>query len=478
MSKYSDTLDRAFIMKILEHIGIPEDVLQDIDKLYSCAVYDKETGKIYSESLATLQGEYGDFPLITIANIVIQYAIYAYLDQELKEGYNAAVGDDTGFIFEPNVDPDIAFAVIKRFYNSVGVNINKLKTGRLIKGRGSCDFVKIHFDGEGILPHLEVRSYKLNNQDQVIRDIFDNPGFDADTKKNYFRIIFGKPISEYLMSIHKINGGLRTDRITVSDVQQFIANSWSIINEIDINHGQLVTFLEHARKELNENGYGLRDTCLCRFRTEKSDNPEEEDDNIIVNLLAISRLGFQEDIDYLLLVGRTWDQIADAEKHRLKGESYDPYDLEAYKIVANYFNILGKYKDRLKNRGGNVYLKHYEEYISNEYEHRMVMSLVDLPGFQLDSLADYQDNIQNIINDINFAAAHVYTSYYDTINSPIVKIAKYYYVIHDGIKYRLYDTKGKSKYDIITPQIMGLYPKYFRHYKSIAEVLRAYQFES
>lgn len=488
MSKYSDTLARAFIMLILEAIGIHEEVVKEIDHLYSREVLDRDTGKRYSGSLATYQGQYGDFPMITIANLVLQECVYKLLSQPQKPGYNAAVGDDTGFTFD-NQDLDQALAVIKEVYATVGVNINDLKTGRLQHGIGYGDFVKLTFDGEGIRPFLEYRSYRNNNVDQVIRDIFDNTSLTNEEKSEYLRDIFGREISSYLMGLHKINGGLRVDRITISDVVQLIDNTYSLMSDIKEDAqsmSKLLTFLEHARKELNSMEHpsldrpcGLRDTCLCKLRDKTLDDWDGEedkiDDSIVVNCLAVARIGLDRDMNFIRLVGMKWSDVEREVEKREKGEGYDPWMVDAYDDVNAVFNMMGRLRDRLKhNKSRDFYLRHYMEHSSDDYYHIFVPQVDSNYYDRIADMAEYNQCRMDLVNDWNSAFTRLVESKWSGYTGKFSKIAKYFYYTDGGKKYRLY-LAYNTKYDLITQDILDNNPLDF-HGMTVDEVVAIYRF--
>lgn len=470
MSKYSDTLDRAFILSILEAAGFTDDELKEMDMLYSLPVLDDKNG-ILKDTKATYQGQYGDFPLITIANLTLQCALYDLLNENMKPGYNAAVGDDTGFIFD-YADPKIAKDLIVRLYGSVGVNINEIKTGQLNKGIGACDFVKLTFDKHGLRKYLEYRSFALNNTDQIIRDIYDNECLTNEEKRNYFKIIFGKDISQYLMKIHKINGGLRNDRITVEDVVQLIDNTWSILNDLDINNtSDLYTFLEHARKELNSQihpvkgrAMGLRDTCLFKFRDRnipEDANTQLIDDSIVAGVLAISKVGIDRDIDYMHMVGADWKQVEEEARNREDNKPHDPDLCLIYDDIDAFFQLKGKYQDKLKGQASHVYLRHYQEYSSDEYYHKFIPG-IEAFQYELSGITDYRESINKIITDYNSTLNYTFNHVWHHNTTSFVKKSRYWYYRHEGKLYRLYDTKGKSNYEKITQEIMDLYPRDFK----------------
>lgn len=478
MSKYSDTLDRSFVMSILRKIGIPGSVLKEMDDLYSRPVYDKVTGNIYNGTLATYQGQYGDFPMITIANLVLQEACYNLIGQQMRDGYNAAVGDDTGMVFDTDINLDKALTIVKQVYGSVGVNINELKTGKLIQGNGYGDFVKLTFDRNGIRPFLEYKAYRQQNEDQVIRDIYDNGSISMSDKHQYFTLIFGRDMADYLMNIHKINGGLRTGLITIKDVTMLANNTISLLSDIrdkkDTN--ELYRFLKQSQSILNDSGYNLKDTCLIKLMD--PDAPiGYEDDSIIVNCLGISKVGLDRDINFIRMVGHDWNTINEENKKRLQGKSYDPILCEVYDDIDAFVQLQGRFRDKIKRMNNkHVYRDHFETSKDPKYYHKLIPKIDCMLCSNITCVDEYYEAVDIIIEGWNNSMPTIFAKgYTNDPSSKFYKVAKYWYYIDNGIRYRLYNSNSR-RFPLITQQIINANPQDFLDMRSVKEVTYVFDF--
>lgn len=298
MTKYSDTLDRSFIMFLLKSFGLPERIVESIDWLYSQGIYDDLLGQIYKHTDATYQGQYGDFPMITIANLILQDFVYYKENMAHKEGYSAGVGDDTGMIFD--YYKESIMDTVVQVYGSVGVRINVSKTGELKDGVGRIDFVKLELTGDKIVPFLNLRSIEKNNIDSFIRDVFE---LESSTKEQKFRIleiVFGREARDRLEDLSIINGGLNNRPLENRDIIFYVNRTQQLHSLMGYEPDETQRGLKEIRRYLLEDCIDspiyLQETALngyCSLSKEEIENSDMDsiDDNIVLNILNMTRLG-------------------------------------------------------------------------------------------------------------------------------------------------------------------------------------------
>lgn len=299
MTKYSDTLDRSFIIHILKAMGFKNRMCELIDYIYGMNIYDPTKVEVLKDSDATFQGQYGDFPMITIANLVIQRFIYYKVNQRCLEGYNAAVGDDTGMVFD-KYDPSIMDTMIEA-YGCVGVNINRDKTGELIMGKGSIDFVKLEVDCIGIMEFLNLRSFNEQNTDSLVRDVLELMTVSDEERWAIAEAMFGVGTGARLADLSIINGGINDRPIEERDLALYLSRAEKIKQlqscTIDDTEYALNKMQEYLREEMDENySYYLCDTPLRVYLkdaviTDIPDDPEKQDEIIKMAILNMQRLG-------------------------------------------------------------------------------------------------------------------------------------------------------------------------------------------
>lgn len=297
MSKYSDTLQRSFIMMILRTIGIPDDIVEELDILYSLPVYDEIKHMVWKDTNATYQGQYGDFPMITIANIVLQEYFYYYYKIPHQEGLNGAVGDDTctgakGKWLEMPY-------WIQNVYSAVGVRINSDKTSVLYDGEGAIDFVKLQLDGEGILWFLNLKAAKTGNWDKIITDVLESH-LDMDSKIRFLKLYFPGVNVDRLLSISKMNGGVSDNPITEVDLAMYTYKMLQIKRVLEPKKDDLQRFIERLQAELNDQMSYLSDTALYGFLTEVDkqsiiDKQLDPEDYLVKRILNIVSIGYTGD---------------------------------------------------------------------------------------------------------------------------------------------------------------------------------------
>lgn len=300
MSKYSDTLDRSFIMELLEVFGIPRAVVAELDVLYSQDIWDSLRQKGLHNTLSTQQGQYGDFPFITLANLVLQRFVYHKLNLACQEGYTAAVGDDTGMIFDSK--PHNIIGLIQDIYGSVGVRINKTKTSELDNGEGRVDFVKRELTKDGIIDFLNTRAIWNNNIDSVIRDIFDLESCSQTTKMSMLKAMFGIEGGSHLANLSIINGGIKDTPISEEDLLIYLERNRQITKLLGYKPDETKLLLERMQKYLLEfdplEEHYLYETPLISFLDKDelqlaSEGKVDIDELIKLSILNMTRLGLR-----------------------------------------------------------------------------------------------------------------------------------------------------------------------------------------
>jgi len=232
MSKYSDTLSRYWILTMLEQIGIDPELSHEIDILYSLPVIDDLKRTIWSDTDSTYQGQYGDFPIITIMNLLCQSCVYDYSKHPMIRSDerdwnknpvdgNSAVGDDTIMYFK-EFDKDLMW-IIQKCYAFLGVNINKTKTHQLINGRGFVDFLKRVITGEGLIPYIRYEAFKNDNFDEIVTELYRcyRDGMSFGEWKYMVKTILHEEDAKIIINLHMLNGGIMDRPITESDLKLF-----------------------------------------------------------------------------------------------------------------------------------------------------------------------------------------------------------------------------------------------------------------
>lgn len=380
MSKYSDTLSRKLIMGIVELMGFPPDVVRELDILYSLPIKDSYSGRVFSGTEATYQGQYGDFPLITIANLYLQCCVrdmLGYHDYADMRYDNAAVGDDTCFYF-PEGNPEEQMNTIIRVYGMAGVMINKTKTHILRDGVGFIDFVKRVVDSDGLrpywIPNLLVTRAR---SDTGVREVYRHYGESGDMEEciQVLTSVCGWTRSEALalMNLHKINGGLRRDVITGKDINMYMARFIDINYSTQLSDNGSKRWLNLLRDHLHSQDLGLYDTPLIGYYDNYdtledgeavSITAEEMEENIILNINNMSRIGFKlTELDISSWLGKTWDEVKEEDVLSDYMTSFR-FKSDSNKIEDVYDNILHKEPvqlDRLQLYGS--YIESVQDYI-------------------------------------------------------------------------------------------------------------------
>jgi hypothetical protein len=226
MSKYSDTLKIDFILRILGTIGVPHDVLMSMKDLYTLPMYDTVKQVITPRTKASYQGQYGDFSMITLANIWIQCCIYDYFGEYYEFEDNdktraGAVGDDTIMVFLK--EHNFLFDTIKCFYNCVGVNINRTKTHTLSKGKGCADFIKRFITQDGLVPYIRISPFFSLNINEWIEELlrfYRSNEVDIEYFADICKTVMPEQ-ADWILNLHPINGGAVDRPILIEDLKMF-----------------------------------------------------------------------------------------------------------------------------------------------------------------------------------------------------------------------------------------------------------------
>lgn len=437
MSKYSDTLDRRLIMGILEKMGLPREVVQELDVLYSLPIKDKHTTRIFSGTAATYQGQYGDFPMITIANLYLQCCVRDRLGRHsLMEMYedNAAVGDDTCFYFSDG-DPNMQLETIIDIYGKAGVNINRTKTHILVDGIGSIDFVKRVVDKDGIIPYwIPNLLVSKERSDEGVREVYryyDETG-DRSLCLKVLNRVCGWSIEESnrIMNLHRINGGIREDNITEEDLMTYMARVIDLDYSTRLSDNGSKRWLSNFKENLVEQGLNLFNTPFMAYyshyesmeeETSIYATPESIDQDIYNNITNMSRIGFKvQEVDIKEWLGKTWNDVKESDML----QDY----MTSFRFKEDQRNMDNVYQDILSKTPRDIDTLH-------------------MYGQEISSLEDY------IIESNRLESFHLITNklkckvYWETYFG-----YTYVYTYMGGRKVRLYRVEYQSNYDLPTNQ--------------------------
>lgn len=465
ITKFSDTLDRSFILFILKEMGFPESVLSELDDLYSMPIIDKTRRKLYKDTMATYQGQYGDFPLITIANLVIQELIYYIAGQPKGKGYCAAVGDDTGLVFDECLEN--LMDIIEMCYAAAGMNISRYKTSIMDRGKGRIEFVKLNVDSEGIIPFINPRSFLEGGIDQIVREVFDMEWLPKDMIYNIFARIFDDESAKRLTELSIINGGISDHIIQEEDVLLFVNRLIRVRELLGRETTDLEAWLDKVDTLLRENGYDLSDTSLVGFLNKEGiellqrDESRDVSDLIKMTILNTYKLGFSCKFKHhpSVMIGH---KPSDLKYHYNLPESHPDrvrYKAELWAQIESYESeeAVRKRKESKLNRKVSTYESLMKGYMSFPVSHSILQYLgyhgyypsdmVEFRRVQMDySLARDRIALENAIEAILGPISVTHWGY------------NYIYPLMEwnGEKYRLYDVTYNSKYPQIPDQAIEL----------------------
>lgn len=401
MSKYSDTLDLNLLLKIL-HWRYPDEVVDAIKRCFQMVAYDERHGTYYGNTensllLSSLQGLYSDFPLITIANLVIQDFVYYKLGMTSSDSVlsdrNSAVGDDTGMRF-PSYTSE-AMALITDCYNCVGVNINKEKTHTMLNGEGFIDFVKLKvskdgigwsFSGTGIMKYPR----SVVKDDVFYRDICNllrNLGRYEDTTYHDRMIdLIQNSEFEFLLRVSAINGGLKNSPIDEGDIKLFMFRFFNMHNWNSTSVPSLSPeFINTTRNiEWMQSKIDLSRTPL-RLLLPRDVTPSSDD--VKLEYLNLSKIGFLnidevEKIDLKSLIGirpsTIFDKLKSDNRNRIPLTITEQF-IVSYPLVPSFgklkvYNVYQKLRDMLTHYSFSGFDLGFRFYTSG---FRKVLSLDD-----------------------------------------------------------------------------------------------------
>lgn len=456
MSKYSDTLDRDFIMFLLREMGCPDAIVDSLDELYSLPIRDTTHNRVLTGTRATYQGQYGDFPLITIANLVLQSFVYYKLGEVERPGYKAAVGDDTGMIFENYHENMIE--VIKDVYGCVGVNINTTKTSMIVFGEGRGEFVKLEFGANGIIPFVNPRSIEMANIDQICRDILDMEMAGYDVKERMAICLLGRERADRLMRLSKINGGISDHPITEEDLSIHMTKNMRIRELLGRREDELRIWLDKVEKDLEKDGNNLYMTPLRGFvNQEMMDNSHLYDDpNEIVKLAVLNmfKVGYSVDVDTDLrnAIGKIPSELK-SKYDDWKESGRDPEkrndDVKLWELIEAYETqeAIRKRKEAQDKRKVSVYLPMLDNdlYTGGLDEYNKIMYTT----MYVKSVEEYARVKEDMMKRKEASQAYSVLSTLGLLRHIDAFGKSYWYITWEGAMYRLYYVDWNSKYHLM-----------------------------
>lgn len=470
MSKYSDTMIRKRMLEVLEWIGIPKEVLECLDLLFSLPLWDSVLKTSTGSTDATYQGQYGDFPWITLMNIFNQLISYDYVNfmygydysieldlRKAKFGMvcrndmNCAVGDDTIMAF-PNwqKSPEELFWIIKAVFNRVGVNINLSKTHWIHNGEGCCDFIKRLITCDGLIPYLRIQAIVSKSIDErceeLLRFYRDNL-IDYSNWCNLVDLFLEEPYRTSLKNLHVLNGGIVTGIITEEDVKLFC-----IKNRVYSDHYQKRN-KDEIRKWIDRlhNSYqvNLTETHLISFLIQEispSQNLVAGEDNSDGEVLWDAE---DEDLDLLLdssdnISVKELKEISDF--HSLKDATKSQFS--SWSEVQNCFS-----EQNLEDVLLNSYVRGYEHPDLHEVSRLIGLTLEQAlfhhPDFREFFLDYQQGEIYRYLYSNASRVLNVYTKMFTEDWSWIIREDSIYRFKLDQVK----DREGKSIYDLFVRKV-------------------------
>lgn len=401
MSKYSDTMQRDKMLEVLRWLEFPEEVLEAMDKLYSLSLWDSVLSRPTGKTAATYQGQYGDFPWITLMNIFNQLAAYDYVNfvyltryyvqlkmSKLKGGLisrndtNAAVGDDTIMAFPKwEWSPEELFEIVKAVFNRVGVNINLSKTHWIHNGEGCCDFVKRFITADGLVPYIRIQSAVSSDLDErceeMLRMYRDNMIEESEWDE-LVDMFLPPAYAEPLKDLHILNGGIKNRIIEPSDIKMFCCKNrvYSTMQKVK-NQDEIRKWIDMVHKCYQ---IRLKDTHLISFLVneikdvDQESNDEEvlfesEDENDEWEL-------FHKGEDFKVDMTRETREMSYAEF-----ESKRQLEYSSWEEVRDAFS-----EDQLIESMLNMYTRGYEypdlERVSRLNGYYLAGALMEFPDFR------------------------------------------------------------------------------------------------
>lgn len=456
MTKYSDTLQRSFMIEILRASGWDEELLIQIDKLWSLPVIDS-TGKVFEGTLSSYQGQYSNFPMITIANLVIQSFIYHKHNLPIKRLSLAAVGDDTGMVFDDYM-PDM-LDYVQDAYGSVGVNINRSKTHELVMGEGKANFVKLDLTSKGVVPFINPSPILKGDKDGTITEVYDYIRDTGDKigGRNMFESLFGPDIADKLMNLSVINGGISDHVITRKDIAIFkVKMSQFTSLKKHAEDDEMRKWIRMVSKRLDDKGVQWIDTPMLgwivgyeEWYEETGGDPNEY---IKMNMINASEIGYDlpaGEYDLSSIVGMRWSELS-----RLKIDNALPDEIDAIYTIIDQSESVESYRRREKvKKRRSIY-----EGILNMVNHVAIYDngesstvIRELGKEYIRRYDDYEDmRDRRVVRDLErkfdsvFKGNLIYEYYFGNL---------FAYIHVDGRKYRHYTVSTQSVYSLIPEDV-------------------------
>lgn len=277
MSKYSDTLQFKWILKMLNIMGIPELVCKQIEDLYTLPMYDKVKGVVTPRTKASYQGQYGDFSMITLLNVWTQCNIFdffgEYYELEDESRINGgAVGDDTIMVFMRQHDQ--LFEAARQFYANLGVNINRTKTHTLFAGQGTADFIKRFITAEGLIPYIRLAPFFTLDKGSWIEELlrFQRSNNMYDLFSSLCDLVLDESESLFTKNLHVLNGGCVDRKITEDDLKLFCFRDSCLGDKYKFRHEDE---MRHWISLMHSRGVSLMTTALIGFSVHYEEMFEE-----------------------------------------------------------------------------------------------------------------------------------------------------------------------------------------------------------
>lgn len=473
MEKYSDTLNRSYMMRIMKILGMPAKVVDEMYKLYGLDISDPVKLTTYRNCLSSYQGQYGDFPLITIVNLCVQCFVYNRLNERKKDGYNAAVGDDTGFVFDSYNKR--ATDIVVDCYGMMGVNINLSKTGELINGKGRFDFVKLEVNGNGVVNFLNRRNIATKNIDAFVKDVLSLHGASDAQKTRFLSIVFNQPAAERIMNLSIINGGLSDHPINEMDLKIYIGRQKITREVLGYDPDEMKAILDTIKDYLT-NEYDplephyLCETALVEYLDQSDLNDQNKsldqlDEKIIMNIMNMNLMGKPIGMiqHYRRWIGiRPSELKAEWEKNSrdtTKNIEYSDFweEISAYDSMA-----IQKRRDKNKPINTHLFIPVIDGTIT-QYENLPIPDELFVGGISVEDIPSYNDAL--FINKSKSAWSRVYNRISDLatlIHNSYFGNEYVYLKFDDSISkemYRLYSVVTSSKYNYIPDDLFETYLK-------------------
>jgi len=464
MTKYSDCLSRRFILKFCRQLGIPEDVLKELDYLWSMDVDDPTTARRWSGSDSVYQGQYSIFAVMTLVNLYILACVYDQVgekqyykwDNDNKKwiSNHGVVGDDTSAVFQEHKDPIEVRNIFQNTYRKVGVNLNMTKTHHMLNGEGYIDFVKRNMDCLGVLPYV------------IPSQLIEHPRTDRSVRELYRVYMEGMPVEKVkilakaadwtedeisqLMTLSVINGGISDHEITLEDILLFKTRYTRLIGIGDLKRSDTSRWLHEFKDFLEEQGLTLMNTAFIGYIPEAVAILDEKIDEDELPLLRKSA----EQIDqYLLGLIENSNVIGYSEDHYFDLQSWvgkRPSEIEEWLTFNDYLQSF-RFKELEKRKDTDI----YQELLTIKPRTQNTLLILN-KGTDESCLSTRKSDIMKY----NRGIIHQQLEEYGIFSTEIYFGNEYTYFYDKNSRktYRFYNTyTGRSKYDLIPTEVLKGY---------------------